>query len=116
MLFGVSGRGACAVATACVEGEDEEGISPYQPYRLLFTLQLSRLRCALSPGQSLEAFSSGWAMGRGSRVASGLNDLDSRLNWLWCFAALLTYKDSAVAAAGLQELLFGVVFSWSWAF
>ena len=28
----------------------------------------------------------------------------------------LTYKDSAVAAAGLQELLFGVVFSWSWAF
>ncbi len=52
-------------------------------------------------------FFPGWAMGRGSRVASGLNDLDSRLNWLWCFAALLTYMDSAVAAAGLMELLFG---------
>ena len=96
------------MATAGVGGEDEGSISLYQPYRLLFSLQLSRLRCALSPGQSLEAFSSGLAMGRGSRVASGLNDLGSCLNWLWCFAVLLTYIDSAVATAGLKGWFFGV--------
>ena len=47
-------------------------------------------------------------MGRGSRVASGLDDLDSCLNWLRCFAALLTYEDPAAAAAGLKKLFFGV--------
>ena len=57
-FFGVSGWGACAVVMAGVEGKDDEGITLYQPYGLSFPLQLSRLQCALSLGQSLEGFSS----------------------------------------------------------
>jgi hypothetical protein len=37
-----------------------------------------------------------------------LDDLDSCLNWLRCFAALLTYEDPAAAAAGPKKLFFGV--------
>jgi hypothetical protein len=60
-------------------------------------------------GLSLEElFLPGWAMGRGSRVAAGSDYLDFKLDWLRCFAALSTYKDSAAAAAGRKELFFGV--------
>ena len=47
-------------------------------------------------------------MGRGSRVAAGSDYLDFKLVWLWCFAALSKYSDSAAAAAGRKELFFGV--------
>ena len=47
-------------------------------------------------------------MGRGSRVAAGLDNLDSYPDWRWCSTALPTYKDSAAAAAGRKELIFGV--------
>ena len=46
----------------------DEGISQYQPCGLAFLSQLPRLRRALSLGRIQEAFLSGWAMGRGSRV------------------------------------------------
>ena len=41
-------------------------------------------------------------------LLSELNYLDFKLDWLRCFAALSTYKDSAAAAAGRKELFFGV--------
>ncbi len=60
--FGDPGRGECTVVAAGAGGEDDEGIPPFQPYRL-FLLQRSLLRRALLLGLSLGAFSSGLAAG-----------------------------------------------------
>ena len=91
--------GARAVAASGAGGEGDEGITLFQPYGL--PLVHRPLYCrVLSLGQSLEElFLPGWAMGRGSRVAAGSDYLDFKLDWLRCFAALSTYKDSAAAAA-----------------
>ncbi len=83
LFFGVPGWVACVWAAAGAGGKDKEGIPHFQPCCLLFSVQLSRLRRALPLGQGLEAVLSGWAMGHGSRVASGLDHLDTSLNRLW---------------------------------
>ncbi len=91
--------GARAVAASGAGGEGDEGITLFQPYGLPLVHRSQYCR-VLSLGQSLEElFLPGWAMGRGSRVAAGSDYLDFKLDWLRCFAALSTYKDSAAAAA-----------------
>jgi hypothetical protein len=87
------------MAASGAGGEGDEGIALFQPYGL--TLVHRSLYCrVLSLGLSFEElFLPGWAMVRGSRVAAGSDYLDFKLDWLRCFAALSTNKDSAAAAA-----------------